>query len=135
MQELWTEATADKDEIIVEVDANEAKMDALLAGADTIPGAVWDEATSGHVIAGTFGKLTQDTLDGQSAIAGLLHENSVIDQQNYDADGNLESARLRCYDSKAYAEAAGATGLLYTFSIAAVYTSGLLSSYTLVREP
>jgi hypothetical protein len=64
----------------------------------------------------------------------LLHDNGVVDQQTYDANDNLLTARLRSYDSRANAEAAGAIGLLYTFQITATYTSGLLTSYTLVRE-
>jgi hypothetical protein len=164
------EATADKDAIITEVNANETKIDALptatsiadavwdepIAGhlggdkagqhlddadATADPGAVadavWDEATSGHVDAGSFGKLAQDTyadvVTGQQLTNALLHDNGKLDQEVYDDDKNLVSARLRGYDSRANAEAAGATGLRYTFLINSTYTSGLLDSYTLVR--
>jgi len=67
---------------------------------------------------------------------GLLHENSVVDQVIPDPDGSGQaiSARLRVYDSKANAEAAGVTGLLQTYTIAATYTGVLLNTYRLVRE-
>jgi hypothetical protein len=67
-------------------------------------------------------------------IGGLMHDNAVLDSQTYDEQNNLETARLRSYDTRANAEAAGVTGLIHTFQFTAVYTSGLLSSYTVVRE-
>lgn len=56
-------------------------------------------------------------------LLGLNHENSVLDQQTYDAARRLLSARLRAYDSKANAQAAGTTGLLYEWQIVTAYDS------------
>lgn len=65
---------------------------------------------------------------------GLLHENTVIDQQVYDGASNLTSARVRCYDSKTNAQAAGVTGLQFIYSMSATYTGNLLTNYSLVRD-
>lgn len=67
-------------------------------------------------------------------LLGLSHENTVIDLQTYDPQGNLTSARIRTYDSKPNALAAGATGLLHTYSVAATYSSNQLSNYSVVRD-
>ena len=68
-------------------------------------------------------------------ILGLVHDNTVIDQQVYNLDGCLTSARVRQYDTKANTVAAGATGLLNTWTISASYSSGQLVDYKVVREP
>lgn len=67
-------------------------------------------------------------------ILGLLHENTVFDQQIYDTGGNLVSGRLRAYDTKAHALSAGLTGLLFTWNLSASYTGGQLSQYLITRE-
>jgi len=68
-------------------------------------------------------------------ILGLLHENAVFDQQTYDAAQNLLTGRIRVYDTKDHADAAGVLGLKFTWGVHAVYTSGLLSRYSITREP
>jgi hypothetical protein len=55
-------------------------------------------------------------------LLGLAHENAVLDQQVYGSNGRLQSARLRAYDSAANAQAAGASGLRFTWQISATYT-------------
>jgi hypothetical protein len=67
-------------------------------------------------------------------LLGLVHENSVVDQQQYDPDGNLIQARIRCYRDRASAEAAGSSGLQFLYEVFASYTNGLLDSYRIVRE-
>lgn len=67
-------------------------------------------------------------------LLGLHHENTVIDQQVYDGDGNLTAARVRCYDSKANALAASSLGIVAIYSVAAIYVAGQLTKYTMVRE-
>jgi hypothetical protein len=71
---------------------------------------------------------------------GLVHENSVVDQQTYDSEGNLQSARIRAYDSAVNASnaaiaspAAYNTGLRFTWQVTSEYSSGLLSKYFIVR--
>ena len=73
-------------------------------------------------------------------VLGLGHENTVVDQQVYDVDGNLQTARVRAYDSAANATAAAAvspsayvTGLKFTWNVNAEYSLGLLSKYFIVR--
>lgn len=52
-------------------------------------------------------------------ILGLNHENSVLDNQTYNAAKRLLTARLRSYDSAANALTAGLTGLLFEWNITA----------------
>jgi hypothetical protein len=73
-------------------------------------------------------------------VLGLVHENTVVDQQTYDVDGNLQTARVRAYDSAINASNAAAvspssynTGLRYTWTVGAEYSLGLLSKYFIVR--
>ena len=54
-------------------------------------------------------------------LLGLNHENSVFDNQVYDAGRRLLSGRLRAYNSKANALLAGTTGLLFEWTINATY--------------
>jgi hypothetical protein len=67
-------------------------------------------------------------------ILGLTHDNTVLDNHVYNVEGNLTNVRVRSYDSKANALAAGAAGLENTWSISAVYSSSRLETYTVVRE-
>lgn len=69
---------------------------------------------------------------------GLLHQNSVVDNQLYDTDQNLTYARIRCYDTTANASAAAAispapynTGKLFEYEVSASYSGGLLSKYVI----
>jgi hypothetical protein len=67
-------------------------------------------------------------------ILGLTHDNVLIDDHQYDLDGNLLRSRIRHYSSKAEAEAGGTGGLLNTWTVTATYSGERLSSYTVVRE-
>jgi hypothetical protein len=67
-------------------------------------------------------------------ILGLVHENSVIDQQVYDPEGHLTAARIRTYDSKANAQAAGLTGLRFQYTVQAEFTGGVLTKYQILRD-
>lgn len=66
---------------------------------------------------------------------GLMHENSVLDNTTYNTDNRLTSGRMRIYDSRANALAAGATGLVATYTITATYSGLSLTNYTVVKEP
>jgi hypothetical protein len=67
--------------------------------------------------------------------AGLVRasdENTVRDQFVVDGDGKLISSRQRGYDTAANAAAAGATGLLYEWTVGATYdVDGALTSLTI----
>ena len=54
-------------------------------------------------------------------ILGLRHENAVLDNQVYDANRRLLSARLRAYNSQANATLAGLSGLLFQWTVIASY--------------
>lgn len=73
-------------------------------------------------------------------LLGLAHENTVVDQQTYNGDGLLLTARIRTYDSAVNASAAFSispatynTGLKYVYQVQATYSSGDLASYTILR--
>lgn len=120
--------------------------------AATVASAVWNEALAGHALGGSTGKklsdaaLTTDVTTSETNITtglgpkldralGLMHENSVLDQTIYDGSNNLTSGRLRTYDSKTNAQAAGVTGLVATYTITATYVGENVQTYTVVREP
>jgi hypothetical protein len=67
-------------------------------------------------------------------ILGLNQENTVIDLQVYDGNNNITSARIRTYNSKPNALAAGVTGLVATYSMTAAYSGNLLTDYKVVRD-
>lgn len=67
-------------------------------------------------------------------ILALHNENSVIDQQVYNPDGNITSARIRCYDSKANALLASTAGLQFQYAMSASYAGTFLSNFTMTRE-
>lgn len=71
--------------------------------------------------------------DALTRAVGLLHENSVMDNITYTVGGKLTSARVRLYDSKVNALAAGVTGLLHEYGIAATYSGANLLSYTVTK--
>lgn len=56
-------------------------------------------------------------------LLGLAHENAVLDQEVYGSNGRLVSARLRAYDSKEHADAAGLEGLRFVWAVTATYDS------------
>jgi len=74
-------------------------------------------------------------------LLGLSHENAFIDLTEFDPNGQLLSARLRIFDSKANAAAATdggseTTGLIATYTMTAVYEGvGRLKSYRYIKEP
>lgn len=83
-----------------------------------------------------------ETVDVNSAkamllrILGLQHENTFIDNQAYDGNRNLLSARVRSYDSPTNATAAGTTGLVATYAVTATYDGqSRLNSYLMTRVP
>lgn len=69
-------------------------------------------------------------------VLGLLNQNTVIDSQIYDSNGNMTSCRIRNYDSSTNAINQNPAGLLYTWNVTAVYNgSGRLIKYLLVTVP
>ncbi len=65
---------------------------------------------------------------------GLLGENVIWDNPVYNSDGNVTSIRMRIYDTKANALAAGATGQIAEYTITDTYASLLRQTQTMVRE-
>lgn len=79
-----------------------------------------------------------------SRLNGLLHENALVDKQDYDSDGNLISARVRVFADATAAGAASAwngaspaddaEGETQRYVVTATYAAGRLKSYKLVRS-
>ena len=67
-------------------------------------------------------------------LLGMLHENAVFDQQVYNLVGKLTGGRLRCFTSKAAADAQDTGGLVFAYQITAEYSNNQLSSYKITRE-
>ncbi|KPJ58562.1 MAG: hypothetical protein AMJ46_14030 [Latescibacteria bacterium DG_63] len=73
-------------------------------------------------------------------LLGLSHENTYIDNTDFDAFGQLISSRIRLYDSKANAQAATdggseTVGLIAVYTMTADYEgAGRLKSYRYVRD-
>lgn len=71
-------------------------------------------------------------------ILGLLHENSIVDNQQYDENNQLNSARLRVFDSVGNLPSSPGgnetTGLLFEYTITADFESlGILKEYKIAR--
>jgi hypothetical protein len=64
---------------------------------------------------------------------GLSYENSVVDNQSYDGNGNLTGARIRCYDTAANATSAGSTGVTFQYTVTATYAGTALNKYSIIR--
>jgi hypothetical protein len=73
-----------------------------------------------------------------SRTLGLLHENSIVDNQTYDTNGNLLTARLRVFDSAtnlALATPGGSevAGLIFEYNIVSGYLGGFLNEFKIER--
>lgn len=68
---------------------------------------------------------------------GLMNENTYIDNTVFNGPGGeLTAMRIRCYDSKANADAHGATGLVATYLVEAVYLAvGQVQTYKMTLQP
>jgi len=94
---------------------------------------------AGHTILGPYG-VEAETIEVNSIktnilrLLGLLHHNSVIDQQIYNISGSMTSSRIRSYDSPTNAIAAGLTGLLHTWFVEVEYAGAFVSKFTIVED-
>jgi len=85
------------------------------------------------------GTATLSDIDADlSRILGLLHHNAILDNQQYDADGQLTSARLRVFTDAAQVPSipggTETTGLLHEYNIEAEYSGvGAVTLYRLLR--
>lgn len=93
---------------------------------------------SGHTTESAYLR-TSDDLEVSSEkgniarLLGLSQSNTVIDNQSY-SGVNLIAARIRTYDTKAHALAAGLTGLVGSYTMAAGYSGTQLTSYSVVQD-
>lgn len=71
-------------------------------------------------------------------ILGLLHNNAILDQQTYDAEGQLLTARLRIFDTASNVPTAPngseTTGLLFQYSIEATYAGANQATRYTMRQ-
>lgn len=106
---------------------------------------------AGHVVEsmiytreGELVAVTQSHIDDLAAklirVLGLVHENAFIDNTEWDINGQMLSARLRIFDSKAHAMAATdggseTDGLIATYVIDSTYEAlGRMRQYRMVRD-
>lgn len=104
-----------------------------LLNAANIGYAVWEDDLINSHSPGSMG-------DAFVKLMGLVHQNSFLDNTEHDANNQLTSARLRCFDTKANADAATdggseTTGLLNTYTISAEYDGETLKSYRMTLNP
>lgn len=117
----WTNARA------ADIDNLDAAVSSRAASATALSTAQWTNGRASNL----------DNLDATISgvnttlvhVLGLLKLNSLLDNQVYDGDGHLTSARLRIWDSAAHCTAAGGTGLLFTHTITATYSGGLCNFF------
>ena len=114
----------------------------VYAARDSVKGA---DARSITDIAGAGFTTATQSLAAANVImlrlAGMLHENSVLDGTSFDANNNLLTGRLRLYDSKVHADAAAAiaypgvynTGKHGEYLITATYMGINLLTYEVAR--
>ena len=105
-------------------------VDALLTN-DNIADHVLDELVSGHLNTGSLGYVINETNEDLKRVLGLLDENSSLDQQVYNTDHRLTSARKRIYSVKA--SVGTDNDVLATYNITATWASQELTSYKMVR--
>lgn len=65
---------------------------------------------------------------------GLLNENAVQDQIVYNGNGNVETMRVRIYNSKDNAVTGGATGLIATYAVIATYAANEMTYYRMTLQ-
>jgi hypothetical protein len=114
--------------------SHQVVADDQYTGAAGIADAVWDEAASGHVAAGSFGlqaQIVKSLAGGNVVIDGGAAD---VDGPTYDTAGMLTAGRLRVFDTGAHALAATAggaaeTGTLAVFTIGASGANGRMSLY------
>ncbi len=98
---------------------------------DDISNGVLDEQLSEHSITGSLGYVINEGSDDLKRALGLLDENSQLDNQTYNSDGNLLTARKRIYS------VAGSVGtnndVISTYSIVATWSGTTLTSYKMVK--
>lgn len=103
----------------------------------TLSSGVWDALQVDHTATGSFGELAALFTQSIGRVSGLLHENSIVDNQVYDSVGLLTSARLRVFDSAGNLPdtpgGSEVTGLLFEYIVIAGYVEGLLNEYKIKR--
>lgn len=121
-----------KEILVTEVEVRELDVDAI--------GDILNDIKDGNT--GSFDPTT-DSLHQQTLtldrILGLLHHNAILDNQQYDADGQLVGARLRVFDSRANVPNTPGgnetTGLLHRYTIEAAYVGfGASNLFRLLRD-
>jgi len=95
--------------------------------ADDIADAVFEEQINEHLTAGSLGYVVDEVNGDLKRALGLLDENSSLDQQVYNTDHRLTSARKRIFTDSTK------TTVLATYQITAVWSDQELTSYTMVR--
>jgi len=94
---------------------------------DGVADAVFEEQINEHLTAGSLGYVIDEVNEDLKRALGLLDENSSLDQQVYNDDHRLTSARKRTFTDSTK------TVVLATYQITAAWADQELTSYTMVR--
>jgi len=106
-----TQATANKDEIIGEINDNESLL-------STIDGNVVQIRAKTDLIPANFSTVLDNITEMLSRVLGLVHDNIVVDDYEYDVADNHTDCVAYIYDSKTNAELHDKiTGLLYKYTL------------------
>jgi len=91
---------------------------------------------SGFITDNSNGTIVIETLRDEKVnrLLGLADENAYVDQYVTDVNGRMTSCRKRVYDSKANAEAHGATGLRATYAVTVTYSGDDLDTFLMTLE-
>lgn len=101
------------------------------SSAAAIADAVWDEALSGHLSAGSLGEAIRNAL-------GLVHQNVLIDNTTHTVDG-MTTSRVRVFADAAACAAAtinagGLEGAVVSYTMTTTYEgAGQMASYRMVK--
>jgi len=95
-----------------------------LVSPEEITDQVWDEDLSSHSTSGSTGLSIQKTL-------GLLDENAHLDQQVYNVNDRLLSARKRTYSNPA--SVGTDSDVIATYNITSTWSGNQLTSYKMVK--
>ena len=94
--------------------------------------AVLNETVADHLTAGSLGYVVNESSDDLKRALGLLDENSSLDQQVYNVDHKLTSARKRIYSNKL--SVGTDSDVLATYNIFAEWDGTALTSYKMVKQ-
>ena len=98
---------------------------------EAIAAALLNEPLAGYTVSGSFGYVVNEVNEDLKRALGLLDENSSLDQQTYNVNDRLLSARKRTYSDK---DSVGTDNdVIATYNITSTWSGNQLTSYKVVK--